>query len=42
MKEGFLLKKFNEIGDKHPKFDLDQAFYFEYCKLYIDTIKIAA
>lgn len=39
MRGDILQDKFKEILEKHPDLEADQAFYLEYCKLYIDTIK---
>lgn len=40
LKPDFLNKKFLEILEKHPLLSADQAFLFEYCKLYIETLSI--
>ena len=39
-KNSFLQAKFGEIIDNYPHLNPDQAFYLEYCKLYINTLKI--
>lgn len=40
-KTDLLHEKFAEMLESHPDLSADQAFYLEYCKLYIDTVRKA-
>lgn len=39
-RHSFLQHKFGLLIDKNPTLSLDQAFYLEYTKMYIETIQL--